>query len=304
MDTERKIKRLRDTLFTMIIIALKAGLGNQMFQYACGRALSLRNKDILKLDINNWLKDKEHTRKYLLSHFNIVENIASDMEIGTTKFPYGIVSMVIHKIKIKLGMTNVSFYSDILHKKGNVYLDGYWQSERYFLDCVETIRNDFMPKQKLREPAAGILKSIENSEIPISLQVRRGDNAHSPASMRGFGTPSIEYYIQAVKTILDKVKEENKKAHIYVFSDEIDWAQECLRFDCQTTFVSCPNIAEWEELSLMKACHHHVISNSTFGWWGAWLNPRPNKIVVAPKRWALLNVHQFKDLIPDEWIRL
>jgi hypothetical protein len=288
----------------MVITRIKAGLGNQMFQYACGRALALRNNDILKLDINNWLKKKEVAREYLLSNFNIIENIANDSEIMKLRFPYGIMSMIYYKIRVKLGMTNTAFYPKILSKKGNLYLDGYWQSEKYFDDYAEIIRKDFSQKQDLRETSKSILKDIEKNEMPVSLQIRRGDNVHNPTSIRFFGKPTDEYYEQAVKIILDKARNENKSVYLYVFSDEIEWARKNLHFDCEMIFVSCPEIIEWEELSLMKACKHHIISNSTFGWWGAWLDPNSDKIVIAPKRWSLMKEHQFKDLIPNVWLRL
>jgi hypothetical protein len=279
-----------------------------MFQYACGRALALRNKDTLKLDITEWTLEREKLRSYLLPHFMIVENIATDKEVARLKYPFGIfLGKILGKIRFMAGVTNVSFKPSILTKKGDVYLDGYWQSEKYFADAAEQIRSDFTLKNPLGNTAAHILDAIKKNKTAISLNIRRGDNAHNPSSMRTFGCPGIEYYMTALKIMIEKMKAQGDdigNIHIYVFSDDIVWAEEHLNTGFPMTFVSGPNIDTCEEITLMSACTHNIISNSTFGWWGAWLNRNTEKIVVAPKQWVLIGLENYKDTIPPGWIRV
>ncbi len=284
----------------MIIVKIKAGLGNQMFQYAHGRALSLRSNVELKLDTTDWTKRGETFRKYTLSHFNIVETIATDEEIKKLRRPFGIVSKILEKIISLCHISNVTFYTLYLSKK-NVYLDGFWQNESYFKDQADAIRKDFTPKTPLSAKTAAMLRTIEADPKAISLHIRRGDNAHNPSSMKAFGLCSMEYYENALRILSKKT---GGALHLYIFSDEIDWAKENLTFPFPMTFVSAPEIADWEEILLMAACRHNILANSSFSWWGAWLNPRTDKVVIGPKQWALQNKHQYKHILPPSWLRI
>jgi hypothetical protein len=292
----------------MIIMKIKAGLGNQMFQYATGRALALRNNDTLKLDLTDWILQKETYRQYELSNFNIVENVASNDEITAIKYNYGkLVTKVISKIKRMMQIDHISFEPAIAKKKGNVYLDGYWQSEKYFLDFADQIREDFTLRKSITEDTTRLQKTIQADDMSISLHIRRGDNAHNPSSMKTFGCPGIDYYQAAIQTLIEKLqgnKNDLSKFNLYVFSDEIDWVKDNLHTSIPMTFVSGSNITACEEIMLMSTCRHNVISNSTFSWWGAWLNPNKDKVVVAPKQWALIKLHNYKDTIPEDWIRV
>ena len=279
-----------------------------MFQYACGRALALRNGDTLKLDITEWKLGREKIRSYLLPHFAITEEIATDDEVKKMRYPFGVfLGKVMNKIRLKMGFVNIAFDPRVISKKGDVYLDGYWQSEKYFADFAKEIRDDFALKLPMKEAAAEILEKIQTDEFSVSLNIRRGDNAHSPSSMKSFGCPGLDYYQSALDTLLEQMKAQKKfsgNINLFVFSDDIEWAKENLHTGFQTTFVSGPDIDTCEEMTLMSACRHNVISNSTFGWWGAWLNRNEGKIVVAPKAWALIKLKNYKDIIPDGWIRV
>ena len=292
----------------MIIVKIKAGLGNQMFQYACGRALSLRNNDLLKLDITDWLHNKETKRDYLLNNFNINAEIATPEELKIIKFRYGpIITKIINKLRNNISIINTTLYKRIPRKSGDIYLDGYWQSENFFSDFSEEIRNDFTLKNALSVDATNILTKIQRDNSSVSLHIRRGDNAHEIASMKAFGCPGIEYYESCIKVLIDNLKNSGiytGSINLYVFSDEIDWVKQNLHTDFPTIFVTSTNIDLCEEIMLMCACKHNIISNSTFGWWGAWLNKNPDKIVVAPRQWALKRLKNFKDIIPKNWIRI
>jgi len=211
------------------------------------------------------------------------------------------------RIRSKLGIVNTAFNQKIFDSKEDVYLDGYWQSEKYFSDFAEQIRKDFTLRNLLGGATQAMLTKIISDDQSVSLQIRRGDNAHSPSSMKTFGCPGIEYYESCIDALVNELKKNDlfgNKINLYVFSDEIDWAKENFHSRFPITFVTSRDIALCEEIALMKACKHNIISNSTFGWWGAWLNENPNKIVVAPKQWALLGAKNFRDLIPNGWIRI
>lgn len=282
-----------------IIVKIKAGLGNQMFQYACGRAMAMRTGGALKLDVSDWAHDREKVRSYLLGSFDIAGSVATDEEIKEMIYPHGEFMARARRKMVSILRIHGS-KNRIIKRHGDIYLDGFWQSENYFLDQAGQIRKDFKLKNAFGTAAEGISKQISGGPTAVSVHIRRGDNAHSPSSMKSFGCPGIDYYSSAI----DKLTAEIGPLKLFIFSDEIEWARENLRTDHETVFVSQDCIDPCEEIALMSLCKHHVISNSTFGWWGAWLNANPDKIVVAPRRWALQNIQEYKDIIPAGWIRI
>lgn len=287
----------------MIIVNLKGGLGNQMFQYACGRALSLRhNNRPLKLDtfgLERANKVGDIYRPYTLSHFNIQENLATEMEIKMLKYPFGIFSKIRRYTRAKvLRKFYTEFIPDVLHWSGDIYLDGFWQSEKYFKDVESVIRTDFTLRTPLLEDAKEVKTKIVNASCPVSIHVRRGDYVNSPMH----DTQNISYYDEAVRRMLELFPH----SHFFVFSDDISWVQKNISFPTEATFVSFFLLKDYEELFLMSLCHHHIIANSTFSWWGAWLNESREKVVFAPKKWVNgpANYKKFKDIIPESWIRI
>ncbi len=149
--------------------------------------------------------------------------------------------------------------------------------------------------------AQALAHELVSAALPVSLHIRRGDNAYNADSMKKFGMPSIAYYETGPSLIAQKLGRED--LHVYIFSDDIDWVREHLHLHFPVTYVSQEGIADWEEVVLMSRCAHHVIANSTFSWWGAWLNPSPDKVVVAPLHWANVAPREFTDVIPSSWIR-
>jgi len=283
----------------MIITHLGGGLGNQMFQYALGRKMSLKNKDIFKLDISAY--DVKNPRQYELGHFNIIENIATPEEIRKIKLPYGFFSRLIRSFKARvLRVFNVEFKPHILEKKGNMYLDGFWQTEKYFTDIRENLLKDFSLKNGLKESAAFVAKKIESTTNPVSLHVRRGDYAQDAYTNAYWGTCDPSYYTRTLAFLKNKIGNFT----LFIFSDDIDWVKENMTFDMPTVFVSNQTIADYEEIILMSKCSHHIIANSSFSWWGAWLGQNPQKIVLAPKRWQIKSPHRVKDIVPNSWIKI
>jgi len=293
----------------MIIVDIKGGLGNQMFQYACGRALSLlaeaRGEDsTLKLDITGYGRTagSETLRTYDLAAFNVQAGIASAREIARLKHPSGLLSRAWRFLDEKvLRRSYVRFHPSVLDRVGDIYLDGYFQSEKYFKDFETEIRADFSLARPLGEKAKELLDKISRDPYAVSLHVRRGDYVSDKATNEHHGSCGIDYYERAVGEITARIG----RASVYVFSDDIGWAKANMTFSCPVFFVSGQGVSSVEEIVLMSACRHAVIANSTFSWWGAWLNRNPDKIVIAPKRWSTRhNDDWYADIVGSTWIRI
>jgi len=291
----------------MIITHLNGGLGNQMFQYAAGRCLAYSHNTDLKLDITQYQLDK--LRDYGLSVFNITENIASAIDLDRVCRP--LVWNIKHPLEaVKFGIRqnipvrfvkerHFHFDPEILALPDNVYLEGYWQSEKYFAEIADIICKEF---SFVNPPSISNQEIIEEMEgcNSVSLHVRRGDYVTNPKIMKTHGVLGIEYYRWALNFIEKKVI----KPHIFVFSDDIQWAMENLKTDLPLHFID-HNGGEknYEDLRLMSNCQYHIIANSSFSWWGAWLSSKSEKIVIAPRRWFNKSNRDTRDLIPDSWIK-
>ncbi|MDE2188786.1 MAG: alpha-1,2-fucosyltransferase [Patescibacteria group bacterium] len=294
----------------MIIINLKGGLGNQLFQYAAGRALSLRQENKtgikvpIKLDITGYGKDNgiDTVRRYSLEPFNTRASIANRDEIRRLKYPFGVVSKGWRFFKAKiLRQFNTGFVPRIFNTKGPIYLDGFFQTEKYFLDTEKEIRSDLTLKNPFSVKAQGISAQIEKTVNSVSIHVRRGDYVTDAKTNQHHGTCGHEYYSKALEYIASKIGTDFT---VFVFSDDIEWVNKNLPLPYPAVYVSSPDIPDYEELILMSQCHNHIIANSSFSWWGAWLNPHADKIVVAPKQWVRTGKDAMKDIVPNSWIRL
>ena len=278
----------------MIIINLKGGLGNQMFQYALGRKLSLQNGAELKLDISGY--SRQNPRAYRLGDFNIAENIARPEEIKKLKYPFGIFSMIWRRFSSKiLRRFYIGWEPQVLATKDGSFIDGFWNSYKYFNGIADTIKRDFTLKEPLNKTHPELLNQI-SSASSISLHIRRGDYVANPTH----DICDLPYYYKAVQVIAEKVS----SPAFFIFSDDIEWAKQNLRLDFPAIFVSSPEIKDTEELILMSHCRHNIIANSTFSWWAAWLNENENKIVVAPKKWNNTYQKYYQYLLPDNWLKI
>ena len=274
----------------MIYVNLKGGLGNQMFQYACARALSLRAHMPLALTRSEYAGDTKRT--FSLAHFAIGGSMIPPIAIPRLqKLRAFFEQKVLRKFY-------VAFDASILTRKGAVYLDGYFQSEKYFADYAERIREDFALVTELSSDARVVAKALQRDSSAVALHVRRGDYVHNAE----FGNiADAAYYARA----LTEMRKRVPQPHIYVFSDDIPWCRKNLPLSGGTIFVSKPDMHDYEELTLMSMCKHNIIANSSFSWWGAWLNQNPEKVVIAPATWS--NLHGdtwYRDIIPDSWIRV
>lgn len=296
----------------MIITRLSGGLGNQLFQYAVGLSLSVKNKDILKTDI---ISLTNGARRYSLDGFNISGAVSTEKDILDIRIPSTTDNSFLGKVRRKLFRAteyhkllnkkryivepNSIFFPEILEIKNSCYLNGNWQSEKYFIDIADIVRKEFSLKNKLSEKASVFLNEIKSTESPVSIHIRRGDYISNKKTNSFHGTCSPDYYKKATD-IIEKTVTSPK---YFIFSDDIEWVEKNLKLNFPTVYVSGNNIPDYEEMVLMSKCKHNIIANSSFSWWGAWLNNNPNKIVIAPKKWFNTNTNT-KDLIPENWITI
>ena len=250
----------------MISCNLVGGLGNMMFQIAAGYSHSLTVKEDFVVSYSN-MSQMKHT-PYTGYEANIFRNIKVGSLNTTKKY------------------TEPNFKYDRIPEAANI-LFGYYQSEKYFIAHEPKVRTLFNPSIETEKCLKGKYGDVSNY---TSLHVRRGDylnlSAHHP-------TCTIEYYEKALSKC---------QGNVLVFSDDIPWCKETFQ-DSRFQFVE--GNLDYEDLHLMSMCKNNIIANSSFSWWGAWLNSNPNKVVIAPKIWfgSAIN-HNTKDLLPQSWITI
>lgn len=293
----------------MIIVKLVGGIGNQMFQYAAGRRLAKFNNSELKLDITHYdqliLPNGLPYRSYDLSIFNIKESIANKKEIDLYKHNSNSISKRVIKKTINYFSPHIekiesqfNFSPEILHLKGNIYLDGYWQSEKYFKDIEDVIRTDFQIKTTLKSEGADLLEKIQNTNS-VCLNIRRQEFASNRYINQFAGE---DYLNKAIELMVTKTN----NPHFFIFSDELPWCKHHLKISREHTFVEEYLYGDRYRdcLFLMSSCKNFIIPNSTFGWWGAWLSTNLKKIVIAPEKWLNDPSKNTIDVIPKSWIKI
>jgi hypothetical protein len=192
------------------------------------------------------------------------------------------------------------FDPDVLRLPGGVYLDGSWQSEKYFAGIASIIRKEFTVKAPLKDRNEETAAQIAGCNS-VSIHVRRGDYVSDPKTNRIHGFCGIDYYRKA----LDYVAERVSDLRVFVFSEEPDWALKNLQFNFPKTVIGHnPPVQGHEDLRLMSLCKHQVMANSTFSWWGAWLCVKPDPIIICPERWFLAYDFEPRDLLPERWIKI
>jgi len=296
----------------MIITQLNSGLGNQMFQYAAGKSLSISKKTNLCIDIS-WYKNKEvmqTPRNYELSVFKLEEKLIHE-DIAYKYYNEGNVFLnrFINKIERNIPYykkkhfeeKKFEFDTNFFKARKDAIISGYWQSEKYFDNISDIIRNTFTCSDNdWSEKDKEVLNIIESCQT-VSVHVRRGDMVNNSEVAKVHGACDLEYYNKSIEYLNNKVN-----SHVFIiFSDDIIWAQENIRTSNKTIFVDHNKDENaWLDMQLMSKCNHNIIANSSFSWWGAWLNRNENKIVVSPKRWFNSSKNNTKDLLPNSWIKL
>ena len=288
----------------MYIFQLMGGLGNQMFQYAAAKALSGHTISSVKVDFDSPYKHVNYV--YNLGVFKLQVEKATFKDLWLAKPKKKLLKrffMVAGKnpdCRLVTEKRDFQYDNTFFEIPDGSYVRGFWQSELYFKSIEDLIRKDFTFASEPKNHNKEIAKAI-TSQQAVSLHIRRGDYVNIPSTNEFHGTCSIEYYQKAIEYILSKVS----NAVFYIFSDDLPWAKENLKVSALHIFVEGNDaVTNYEDLRLMSLCQHHIIANSSFSWWGAWLNPSKTKIVIAPGKWMNDPGFETKDLIPKAWIRL
>lgn len=285
----------------MIILRLMGGLGNQMFQYAMAKKLSSKGKiyvDLAYLKCHDKSNITFTARKYELTIFEniqvrIVSALLTKFILSQRKFLCllrGILPSAIFSFEY---ITDESIIRHSQHN-ANHYLDGYFQNCSHFENIRPELLKDF-EFPPLGDTSKFYQKKIETAKNSVALHVRRGDYL-KPKVKDHHGILPVEYYKNAVRYVESKLK----YTQYFIFSDDPAWCSNNLDFIKNKNIVSGKHLP-WIDMYLMSICKHNIIANSSFSWWGAWLNQHPAKIVVAPKNWL---THSDTKIIPQEWIRL
>lgn len=303
----------------MIITSLTGGLGNQMFQYAAGLALAEQHRTVLKLDVSWFRRDPayEAHNRYALSCLNITEQFATQEEIDRVR---GVQLTRTERWSVALARIlrlyqysrrhaapanwhcppTFAFYPEFFAQPDNTYLNGMFQSEKFFTPAANLVRLHFSFRYP-PPPAATALAERIRSGPSVALHFRRGDYVRNAGFNSEIGVLGLDYYHRAVRLL----RERSPGATLYIFSDEIEAVAREFQPEGPHEYVrGIPPSHAYEKIRLMSLCDHLAIANSTFSWWAAWLNPSPDKLVIAPDPWFARSEHDARDVVPVSWTRL
>lgn len=286
----------------MLIVKIIGGLGNQMFQYAYAKALEQSGYEV-KIDITAFLTYKLHGGYQLDKYKTDLEQ--STIDENKILYKNNIFFKILKKLGIKSSKIkqekDLLFDSNFLKIGNNNYIEGYFQSEKYFKNIREVLLKQFIIKQETSNYTKKIEKKIIVSKNSCALHVRRGDFVSS-TNIHIHGVCDIWYYKKAMKYLEEKIGVMDS----FIFSDDIDWVKENLDVQNAIYIESKEKRLPHEDIYLMSLCSHNIIANSSFSWWGAWLNQNKNKIVIAPKRWFVDEKmqKQSRDIVCESWIKI
>jgi hypothetical protein len=287
----------------MIVAKLTGGLGNQMFQYAAARALARARATRLYLDVS-WYEHLDPgttARSYELDHLQVVQRFVG--RFARWRFARvargGIGRWIPGHAYVR--QTSRRFDSTLLRMPvSHVYLDGYWQSEKYFADARDLLLREFSVQGAPEGENVKLLQEIRESNS-VSVHVRRGDYLSNPKASALHGACSLEYYRDAARHVAKHVAAPK----FFVFSDEPATVRDELGIDGNVRYVgNNPADRGHEDLRLMTHCKHFIVANSSFSWWGAWLGTATDKVVVAPERWFADPSADEGDIVPSSWVRI
>lgn len=306
----------------MILVRLKGGLGNQMFQYALGKVLANKNNTELKIDTSLLGGDANNSelviRHFDLDIFKITGVLCSEEEkefynpssisllqrlINRIKKPFVEPNVVIQEsIPYEGSVLNIPrFDPKVLGLKDNKCIVGSWQSEQYFKGFESIIKEEFTFKYELKQECLELAQQIRSTNS-VCINVRRADYVSHPVYSKLLGTIDPDYYY----TALDNLAQKEEDLNLFVFSDDIKWCEANLKFKYPTTFVNHDYAGEKfrDYLQLMSRCKHFIIPNSTFAWWAAWLCEFKGKKIYAPKLWFKDITIDSSDIVPEKWLRV
>lgn len=281
-----------------------------MFQYAAGKALAEHHGTELKIDISAFKEYNIHD--YSLDKLAISASVATDdetapflnykppsnriLKIFFKKFDF----FVPYKGKKVFFEPYFDFNKRFFELPADICLNGYFQSEKYFKRIESVIRKEFVLREDPSVACNELADGIINNANSVSIHFRRGNYITNQGINKIFGVPPLKYYYSAVEKIVKVAKDPC----FYVFSNDIEWVKNNFKLAYPTIYVTNPLIKDHEEVVLMSKCRYNIIANSSFSWWGAWLNNNPDKIVVAPARWFVWKSITPKDILPSNWLKV
>lgn len=278
----------------MVLVKIMGGMGNQMFQYAYALKLKSLGYNVI-LDISIYKKYKPH--RYELDNFEIYnfEKVDSIRKCIWTKL--NLIARY-RSLKILTKERNLNFNPSLLQPKEGSYISGYFQSEQYFQSISDLLHEHFKAKNELSSHFKYWSNIIQKTKNTCSIHIRRGDYM-TKKNQNIHGILGLDYFLMAI----NRIQEKSRDTKFFMFSDDIQWVKKTFVGE---QFVFPKTECNLEDLILMSACENNIIANSSFSWWGAWLNKNSEKLVISPRNWfkdtELQN--QAFDIIPKEWVKL
>jgi len=305
-----------------VVVKIFGGLGNQMFQYAIGKSISLQYGSDFQIESKYGFINDFYERSFGLSHFNIKAHQV-DLKILPRKLvkssKYAFIQKIIDFFDNRFPFLNylldskhwnivyeknLYFNPSVFNSSKNQYLIGYWQSERYFKNIRAELLNEFSLKEPLDSINYQFSEKIKNTNS-VGVHYRRlhgiSKGLISKSNSTVLGIVSDEYYKKAI----EYMKNHNKEMILFVFSDDINWVKRNVEFNEKVVYVDINgDDKNYLDLFLMSLCKHQIIANSSFSWWAAWLNQNESKIVISPSKWYINEAMNKNDTIPSNWIKL
>lgn len=293
----------------MILIKLQGGLGNQMFQFAFGSILAQKNntKLIIEDSIYGIVEKKEGytPRNFELTIFDNSYNFATEDHISLFN-KLSLIHRIKRKIKLnypkKIEEKTFEYSSEINSIRSPVLAVGYFQSYKYFTGFENYVRSLFVfPVDKLSKENIDLLPALKKKNT-VAIHIRRGDYITDKVTNQFHGCCTVGYYTEAILKIATKVDQPI----LVFFSDDPEWVKENFeKLPFEKNFIAHnKGKNSWADMFLMSICSHNIIANSSFSWWGAWLNNNPEKIIIAPKYWFQAKEIDINSIIPEEWIKV
>jgi len=290
----------------MLIVKLFQGFGNQMFQYAYGRSIASRYNKTVKFDLG-WFKENSAHRAFMLNSLNVTYECATVEEIYDTKtcngrniieYKWNLLRNAIapyYRKSVIIENSNTCFDTHLLKTNSNSYIEGYFASENYFIPIADLLKKEFKFKTQPSELNKCKMQEMQQRNA-VCISLRRGDFLqHSIHNVCG-----LDYFDRSIEYLNQRITD----SYFYIFSDDNAWATENFKTDFPHEFVThnYPNFIE--DFRLMQVCKHHIIPNSTFSWWAAWLAEQDGSIIIAPNKWLNSETIDYSKVVPLRWIKM
>lgn len=279
-------------------VKIKGGLGNQIFQYAAAKALAFRNGAQLFLNIDSYKYNLD--RKFELDLYKIDAIVDKEKSVFIKLFEaiFGIKNSGIKKNYSEKGF---AFDPNFFEQTCDVTLEGYFQSEKYFVDIADDIRSEFLFVKDHPPNIEHFINLIKDNES-VAVHIRRGDYVSSSEANSFHGLCDFNYYSRSIDFLVSHI---GRPIVLFIFSDDMAWVKKNIFFKFPIVYVDFQNEESAHyELKLMSLCKHNIIANSTYSWWGAWLGDPTGRVVISPVKWFSDSNIDTSDLIPDRWFRL